>query len=172
MNASHGGGEDYVDGRTVAPWRRVEPARWSVQPLLKLTRDLLDMDLVLLTEMRDGREEVRRAEGQWPGLEPGALVGRSLALRDTFCQRLLEGSLPPFVADVSADASAAGLRFARTFGVGAWIGARLESRSAELFVLCCLARESRPALGERDVYVLSTLATSLAYQLDTSQLGP
>ncbi len=41
-----------------------------------------------------------------------------------------------------------------------------------MFILCCLAREPRSGLGERDVYALSTLATSLASQLDLSLLGP
>lgn len=153
-------------------WPRVESARNSVRPLLALTRDLLDVDLVLLTEMHSGREEVRRAHGDWPGLDPETLPGRSLALEETFCKRLLEGTLPPYVGDVSADAEASQLRFARTFGVGAWIGTLLDSRGAELYVLCCLAREAKPALGERDVLVLSTLATSLANQLDTTLLGP
>lgn len=172
MGSADGGGPDTPDRRLMPLWPRVEPARRSVRPLLALTRDLLDMDLVLLTEMHGGREEVRRAHGDWPGLDAETLAGRSLALEDTFCQRLLEGSLPPFVGDVRGDAEASRLRFARAFGVGAWIGALLESRGAELYVLCCLAREAKPDLGERDVLVLSTLATSLASQLDTSLLGP
>lgn len=153
-------------------WPGVESARWSLGPLLKLTRDLLEMDLALLTEVTGGREEVRRADGEWPGLQAADLIGRSLPMRDTFCQRLLDGTLPPFVNDVREDPASAELEFARTFGVGAWIGARLDTHGARMFILCCLARDSRPALGERDVYVLSTLATSLASQLDLSLLGP
>lgn len=151
---------------------RVESARWSLGPLLDLTCATMDMDLVLLTEVADGGEHVLRTAGTWPGLDPADLIGRSLALDDTFCRRLLEDTLPPFVADAERDPTTADLRLARALGVGAWIGARLPTSGAHMYVLCCLAREARPNLGRRDVLALSTLAISLANQLDTSSIGP
>lgn len=151
-------------------WPRVESARWSLDPLLALTRDVLDMDLALLTEVVDGREEVRRADGAWPGVDPEALPGASLPLEETFCQRLLEGELPAYVADVGHDPTTADLAFARGLGVGAWIGARLNTEDARLYLLCCLSRETRPTLGRREVHALSALATSIATQIDASAL--
>jgi GAF domain-containing protein len=151
---------------------RVESARWSLGPLLDLTCTTMDMDLVLLTEVADGLEQVLRAAGAWPGLDPADLIGRSLALPDTFCQRLLQETLPPFVGDVERDPTTAGLRLARALGVKAWIGTRLPTSGARIYVLCCLARETRPNLGRRDVLALSTLAISLSNQLDTSSIGP
>lgn len=151
---------------------RVESARWSLGPLLDLICTTMEMDLVLLTEVADGLEQVLRAAGAWPGLDPADLVGRSLALQDTFCQRLLQNSLPPFVGDVERDPTTANLQFARALGVNAWIGTRLPTSGRRIYVLCCLAREARPHLGRRDVLALSTLAISLATQLDTSSIGP
>ena len=169
--ASEGDNQDRRP-RVVRLWPRVESARWSLGPLLALARDVLEMDLVLLTEVTGGREEVLRADGEWPGLDVDELRGRSLALEDTFCQRLLEGALPPYVGDVEGDPATGDLALARAFGVGAWMGARLQTSGARLYVLCCLARETRPSLGQRDVHALSTLATSIANQIDASALGP
>ena len=151
---------------------RVQSARWSLGPLLTLTRTVLGMDLVLLTEVAGPRETVLRLEGSWPGIDTSELEGRSLPIADTFCQRLLEGKLPAFVADVPGDPTTAHLRIARTFGVSAWLGALVPTRGDRVFVLCCLAREPRPTLGQRDVLALSTLSVSIAGQIDTSAIGP
>ena len=158
--------------RLVPLWPRVESARWSLGPLLALSRDLLSMDLAMLNEVVGDQEAVRRADGEWPDVDVEGLPGSSLALSDTFCQRLLEGTLPPYVRDVSSDPTTADLALARAFGVGAWIGARVPTTGAGVYVLCCLSREVRPGLGQRDVHALNTLATSLANQIDTSTLGP
>ncbi len=165
--------ETQIPERRIVPlWPRVESARWSLGPLLALSRDLLVMDLAMLNEVVGDQEAVRRADGAWPGLDVDLLPGSSLRLTDTFCQRLLEGSLPPYVRDVENDPTTADLALARAFGVGAWIGARIPTSGAGVYVLCCLARESRPGLGQRDVHALNTLATSLANQIDTTTLGP
>ena len=125
----------------------------------------------MLTQVSDGREEVRRVAGAWPGIAPDALAGASLPLSETFCQRLLEGQLPPFVGDVPIDPSAASLTLAQAFGVGAWIGARVPAHGAQLYVLCCLARTPRPLLDHREVRTIATVAGALAGRLETSSLS-
>jgi GAF domain-containing protein len=108
---------------------------------------------------------VRRAAGEWPGLD--SLVGSSLPIEDTICQQLLEGRIGNVVADVQADIRVRHLAPAAEFGVGAWIGVPIEPADAELYMLCCLAREARPSFGEREVRLLRGLAESVRAELQT-----
>ena len=54
---------------------------------------------------------------------------------------------------------------ARQFGVGAWLGVPIDISDTQLYVLCCLARESRPSIGEREVRLLAGLAESVRAEL-------
>ncbi|HEY1568293.1 MAG TPA: hypothetical protein VGF68_14795, partial [Solirubrobacteraceae bacterium] len=51
--------------------------------LMRLTRDLLDADIAVLTEIGQGRETARRAAGEWPGMD--MFEGASSPLEDTVC---------------------------------------------------------------------------------------
>jgi GAF domain-containing protein len=131
--------------------------------LLRLTRELLDTNVAMLSEITSESEVVRRAAGEWPGV--GSLVDSSLPLHDTICQQLLEGRIGNVVADVQADRRVRHLAPAAEFGVGAWIGVPIEPSDVELYMLCCLARESRPSFGEREVRLLRGLAESVRAEL-------
>ena len=136
--------------------------------LIHLTRDLLDADVALLTEIRDGREIARRAAGDWQPLT--SRPGVSLPLSETFCQRMLDGRIGNYVRDAQADERVSDLAMARRLGVRAWIGVPIELSDMQLYVLCCLARESRPTLGERDVRLLLGLAESVRNELHGPRL--
>src|SRR4051794_15365029 len=141
-----------------------EPDRLNA--VVRLTRDLMDMDVALLTEIDEGRETALEAAGDWPGV--GSLKGGSMPLEDTFCKRLLEGRIGNLVGDVPNDARVRDIAMAKAFGVGAWIGVPIELSDARLYVLCCLASEARPALGDRDLRMLRGLAESVAVELDAA----
>lgn len=130
---------------------------------LRLTRDLLGMDVAMVSEIHAGHETARHVAGEWPAI--GQLEGASLPLEETFCQRMLAGEIGHVVTDALADERVRDLQMARALGVRAWIGVPLDGELARLYVLCCIAREARPALDERDVFVLRALADSLAGEL-------
>lgn len=134
----------------------------GIEATLALVRQLLEMDVAMVTEVEDGQEIARHGAGEWPGV--GSLVGASLPLEETFCKRMLEGEIGHFVADVAGDERVRDLQFARGLGVGAWIGVPLPESLGRLYVLCCLAREARD-LGEIDVHVLRGFAATLGSQL-------
>jgi GAF domain-containing protein len=130
-----------------------------------MTRDLLDTDVALLTEIRNGRETALRVEGNWPG--HGSFAEASLALDQTFCQRMLDGRIGNFIRDAAADDRVSDLAMARHLGVRAWLGVPIELSDMRLYVLCCLASESRPSIGEREVRLLAGLAESVRAELQT-----
>lgn len=133
--------------------------------LIHLTRDLLHADVALLTEIKRGHEIARRAAGQWPPLN--TLTDVSLPLDETFCQRMLDGRIGNYVRDTQGDERVSDLAMAQQLGVRAWIGVPIELPDMRLYVLCCLARESRPGLGARDVRMLLGVAESVRTELQT-----
>src|SRR5215210_2060898 len=72
-------------GRSVGGGRdRVAPEE-VIAGSLDLLRDVLEMDVAMLTEVRSGHEVVRHAAGEWPGVPD--MRGVSAPLHDTFCAR-------------------------------------------------------------------------------------
>jgi GAF domain-containing protein len=131
-----------------------------------LTRELLDVDVAILTEIREGRETAQRVAGDWPA--QALLPGTSVPLEDTICQRLLEGRIGNYVRDAAADERVSDLAMPRELGVRAWLGVPIQPSSTELYMLCCLAREARPDLGDREVRLLRGLAESVLAELQSS----
>jgi GAF domain-containing protein len=121
------------------------------------------MDVAVLGEVRDGREVVRFAAGDLGsfGLSPGA----SMPIEDTYCHRLLTGRLSNYVQDARADEQVRDLEITRAARLGAYLGVPLTALDARLYVLCCLAHEQRPQLGQRDVLLLRSLGEAILAQL-------
>lgn len=133
-----------------------------IDALLGLTRAVLSVDAALLTEVADGRETAVRMAGRWPV----DLDGASIRLEDTHCQRMLEGRIGNLVPDAAADPEVANLTTTAELGIGAWLGVPIQPSDTSLYILCCLAREARPDLTERDVRVLSGIAQSMSVALE------
>jgi GAF domain-containing protein len=131
--------------------------------LMRLTRDLLDSDVAVLTEISDGRETALRAAGEWPGMD--SFEGVSSPLVDTVCQRMLQGRIGNYIRDAQGDDRVNHLPMVRQLGIGAYLGVPIRLDDVRLYVLCCLERESRPSLGEREVRLLSGLAESVRVEL-------
>ncbi len=134
---------------------------------LALARDETAMDVAVLGEIRDGREIVHSLAGDATSF--GLKVGASLAAKDTFCERLLEGRIPNVVRDAQADQRVKDLRLAREARIGAYIGVPISTRDARLYILCCLAHEQRPRLCERDVLFMRGVAATITAALRTAQ---
>ncbi len=152
------------------PWpRRPDQVVRSTDPgqrlaaLVRMTRDLLDIDIAMLTEIADGRETIVIAAGGWPGVEPHP--GDSLPLEETFCRLMLEGRVANVVADARREDATAQLALVTELGASAYLGVPIRPSDAELYVLCCLAREARPSFGDREVRLLSGLAESVCAEL-------
>jgi GAF domain-containing protein len=143
------------------------PVRSSgVDPItaaLELAQAETEMDVAVLGEIYDGCEVVRFVAGHGSfGLAPGA----SMPIEDTYCHRLLTGRLSNVVPDAHANDHLRDLQITRDAGIGAYIGVPLATLDARLYVLCCLAHEQRPQLGERDVLFLRGLGETIVAELE------
>jgi GAF domain-containing protein len=149
--------------------RRRAPSSSSdpVTEALELAHEETEMDVAVLGEVCDGREIVRFAAGDLGsfGLAPGA----SVPIEDTYCQRLLTGRLPNCVPDARADEQLRDLEITRAAQIGAYVGVPLTALDARLYVLCCLAHEQRPQLGQRDVLFLRRLGETVLAELQERQ---
>jgi GAF domain-containing protein len=121
----------------------------------------LDMDSALVSEITGGREVVRWTAGE----DDYASV--SAALEETICARLLDGRIGPLVTDTKAEPSLNTLEAVRDGSIGAYLGVPFTTADARLYVLCCLAREARPDLGDGDVRFLRGLAESMRSHLES-----
>jgi GAF domain-containing protein len=128
--------------------------------LAMLCREL-DMDSALVSEIMGGREVVRWTAGE------GDYASVSAALEETICARLLDGRIGPLVTDTKAEPSLNTLEAVRDGSIGAYLGVPFTTADARLYVLCCLAREARPDLGEGDVRFLRGLAESMRSHLES-----
>jgi GAF domain-containing protein len=136
---------------------------------LELARAEMSMDVAVLGEIRDGREVVQLVAGEAESF--GLAVGASVPVEETFCRRLLEGRLGNVVRDAISDERVRDLEVARAAGIGAYIGVPLTALDARLYILCCLAHERRPALGEQDVLFLRGLGETVIRELDLAPAG-
>jgi hypothetical protein len=137
------------------------PYQEAVRAELAMLCRELAMDSALVSEITGGREVVRWAVGE------GDYGTVSAALEDTICARLLDGRIGPLVGDTKAEPSLNGLEAVRDGSIGAYVGVAFTSADARLYVLCCLAREARPDLGDGDVRFLRGLAESVRLHLDS-----
>jgi GAF domain-containing protein len=133
----------------------------AVQAELAMLCRELDMDSALVSEITGGREVVRWAAGE------GDYASVSAALEETICARLLDGRIGPVVTDTKTEASLKRLEPVRDGSIGAYLGVPFTTADARLYVLCCLAREARPDLGEGDVRFLRGLAESVRSHLES-----
>ena len=148
--------------------RRSAHSHEVVVSTLELARAETSMDVAVLGEIHGGREVVRLLAGDAESF--GLAAGGSLPVEETYCQRLLEGRLGNVVPDASSDEFVRDLELTRAARIGAYIGVPLTTLDARLYILCCLAHEQRPALGERDVVFLRGLAETIIRELDATPL--
>ena len=134
---------------TEEPQRRERPHAEELTAALTLAREQLEMDVAFLGEVEGGREVVRTSSGDADSF--GLAQGTSVDLSATYCQHVLEGRLDGAVPDATREPLTAGLEITARASIGAYIGVPLRARNARLYMLCCLAHESRPALGEADL---------------------
>jgi GAF domain-containing protein len=130
---------------------------------LELARTELDMELAVLSEVADGAEVVRALAGKAPGL--GLRVGTSVPLEDTVCRRVLDGRRRGSIPDVMEDPELRRLRGVRRSGLRAYVGVPLHADDGRRYMLCCLALERRPDLGEADLRFLAGLGEGMLGEL-------
>jgi GAF domain-containing protein len=143
---------------------RREAGQDPITGVLRLARRELAMDVAFLGEITGAEEIIRSTSGPVEDFE--LAEDMRIPLDDTVCRAVLAGQLPNVLRDLSEDPACAALGLPRSPNVRAYIGVPLTTADARRYILCCLARERRPELTDRDVQFLQGLAESARHALE------
>ena len=138
----------------------------SIGEVLKLLRERMGMDVVFVSEFVDG-QRVFRHVAQAPGV--GLLAeGQGEPLEQSWCQRVVDGRLPQYIADARQDPAAAPLLKNLAFPVGTHISTPVVLGNGEVYgTLCCFSFEPNGQSSPEDLTRLKLTARLAAQRLDS-----
>jgi GAF domain-containing protein len=122
------------------------------------------MDVAFVSEVDHDRETILWASRSdaYPDLQPGSTA----TLEDTVCRRVLEGRVAGVIPDTARTLALRDVPLVRDGSIGAYLGVPLRTADAHLYMLCCLARERRPQLGDEDLRFLAGVAETVRAVID------
>jgi PAS domain S-box-containing protein len=141
--------------RTVAP---------ALTIALQSVREVLGMDVAYVSEVVGDEMVFREVDGDAESF--GIRSGQSMPLRQTYCQRMLDGRLPNLIPDTRADDRAASLPMTQVAGVGAFATVPLTLSDGRVYGTLCAAGHERTSLDFRGLQFLKVLARVVADQLE------
>lgn len=127
---------------------------------LQSVRRLLGMEVAFVSEFLRGERIFRYldADARNCPIE----VGDADPLEQTFCQRVVDGRLPPMMVDARLNAEALSLPVTRALPVGGHVGVPVSLPDGRLFgTFCCFSRHAMPRLDERDLGTMQLVAEFL-----------
>jgi len=136
----------------------------AVPEVLKLLLKQLQMDVVFVSEFIEGRRYFRQIESASNNCP--IAVGDSDELERTFCQRIVDGRMPPIIGDVSKlppqmDIPAVSLK------IGAHLSTPIALSDGSIYgTLCCFSETANNHLDNRDLKNLQLAAQYIARRLE------
>jgi GAF domain-containing protein len=128
----------------------------AVSDMLKLLRQRLAMDVVFVAEFVDGQRVFRHVETSLN--KPLIPVGHSDPLEQTWCQRVVDGRLPQFIADTNRLPDRASLP-AAPFPIGTYLSTLIYLKDGQIYgTLCCFTVSPNEQIQERELKNLQSLA--------------
>jgi EAL domain-containing protein (putative c-di-GMP-specific phosphodiesterase class I) len=130
-------------------------------------RDYLGAHVSFLAEVVGQHKLIRAAHG--PAQSAGVPVGMRFPLADTYCQRVLSGTIPQAIYDARADARTRDIPLTRVLGIATYMGVPVHLPCGRtLGTLCCINFEPHPEHRDRDLGMLRFLADLLGRHLEDS----
>jgi GAF domain-containing protein len=133
--------------------------------LLQQVRERTGMDVVFVAQFVNGKRLVRNVASA-PGDRCAVFAGQADPLEATYCQRVLDGRLPPTLADARDNPEAARLPMTSRSDIRAHLIAPIVTRDGRVFgTVCAYAHQPRMKLDE-PLAVLKSVARALARALE------
>lgn len=133
--------------------------------VLRLLRDRMRMDVVFVSEFVDGQRVMRHLDKS-----SGAISlanGDSAPLEESWCQRVVDGRLPQFIADASKEPAAAELLPALPFPIGTHISTPIVLSTGDVYgTLCCFSLQPDSTATANDLARLRLTAQLAAHKLE------
>ena len=136
----------------------------SINEVLRLVRDHLQMDVAFVSQFESGRRVFRYVEQDKS--DPVLEVGAADPIEESFCQRVIDGRLPQLVQDV---AKLPGFRELppTAFPIGAHLSTPIVLRDGAVYgTLCCFSFAPDEKLAQRDLGRLRMAAGMAARLID------
>lgn len=143
----------------------------SIGEVLKLLRERMGMDVVFVSEFVEG-QRVFRHVSQAPGVNVIA-KGQGEPLEQSWCQRVVDGRLPRYMADARADPVASALLDQLPFPVGTHISTPIVLKSGEVYgTLCSFSFSPHDNPNPDDLKTLEMTAKLAALRLEGRNIMP
>ncbi|VTR76605.1 sensor domain-containing phosphodiesterase [Cellulomonas hominis] len=129
----------------------------AVRRILDRVREHLGMDIAFLSGLTTSAEVVLATSAETGPMQMA--VGDARDLDDTYCVRVLSGSLPGVIPDARRHPVARELTATAELGIGSYVGAPLRGPDGRpVGMLCCLGRGPNPLLDEDALRVMGLAA--------------
>lgn len=137
----------------------------SVPFVLGLLRERMQMDVVFVSEFSDGKRLLKHVSAA-PGKEVIA-AGDSSPLEESWCQRVVDGRLPEFIADTAKVPAAAALAEKLPFPIGTHISTPIVLQDGEVYgTLCCFSFHPKETPNPDDLLRLKYTAQLASGKID------
>jgi EAL domain-containing protein (putative c-di-GMP-specific phosphodiesterase class I) len=137
----------------------------SIDRILELTRQHLDMDLMILGEFVDGQRVMRNVVGVDPDLAD--LAGSSEPRDTTYCGLAADGRIGAVVPDTLDNELTSGLRVTRDLGVRSYVGVPIALSNGEVYgTLCCFGREPNHEVSPTQLGLLAVVSGLIAQRIE------
>lgn len=143
----------------------------TITQVLRTLRERLNMDVVFVSEFVNGRRVFRQVSAT--DERPTVQVGESDELEASWCQRVVDGRLPGFIADARNDPAVAGLLEQLPFPVGTHISAPIVLKNGQVYgTLCSFSFSPKDNPNPNDLKTLEMTARLTAMRLEGQKVAP
>jgi len=137
----------------------------SIGGALASVRELLGMQIAYLTRHTDDEQILLRLAGDPAPLRLTA--DARLPLETTYCQAILDGTLPPLMPDIETVPEAMAMPITEATGIRAFASVPVLLADGQFYgTLCAADQAPRPQLGPRDLQFLHVLARLIAHEIE------
>lgn len=141
----------------------------SVSEVLRLLRERMKMDVVFVSEFTEGQRVFRHVSTAPDS--PVISEGGSEPLERSWCQRVVDGRLPRFIADASKLPATAELLKSVPFPIGTHISTPIVLDNGEIYgTLCCFSFHPHDQPNTEDLKNLEFTARLAAQKLDRQRV--
>ena len=137
----------------------------KIEEMLSAVREVLDMDVVFVSEFAGERMIFRALEGDAESF--GWEEGEGFPIDESYCKRVLDGRINRVVPDAKGEDATRDLRVTSEADIGSYAAVPLVLSDGRLYgTLCCVSHTPDPWLRERDLGLMERVARQLIEHLE------
>lgn len=137
----------------------------NIVQMLSAVREVLEMDVVFVSEFSGDRMIFRVLEGDAESF--GWEEGEGFPIDESYCKRVLDGRIPRVVPDAKREDATKDLRVTSEADIGSYAAVPLVLSDGRLYgTLCCVSHTPDPWLRQRDLGLMERVARQLIEQLE------